>query len=186
MTNPDDDLAAERLPRAFAGGVLRRLRPSDLRTFQAYRSLPELGRYQGWTPMGDQEASAFLAQMEVAPLFRPGQWVQLAIVEPMGDELVGDIGMHVSADGRLGEVGFTLAPAAQGRGVATAAVREAVGLLFETTRVLGVAAIADSRNVASIRLLERLGFECRDQREALFREERCTELVYLLQRDPLR
>ena len=41
------------LPQEFRGGRLRRMRPEDLTAFQAYRALPELGRYQGWSPMSD-------------------------------------------------------------------------------------------------------------------------------------
>jgi len=80
------------LPRRFPGGLLRRLRPSDLSSFQAYRSIPELGRYQGWSPMSGAEAMAFLAEMKDAPLFTPGQWVQLGIAEAATNRLIGDIG----------------------------------------------------------------------------------------------
>jgi aminoglycoside 6'-N-acetyltransferase len=125
--------------------------------------------------------------MESAPLFRPGQWVQLAIAEPSGRVLIGDIGLHVSADGRSGEVGFTLALPAQGRGIATAAVREAVRLLFAATTIVGVSGITDARNGPSIRLLERLGFKFSHQRSSWFRGQQCTEFVYALPRegDPL-
>jgi aminoglycoside 6'-N-acetyltransferase len=166
------------LPREFIGGRLRRLRPSDLIAFQAYRSLPELGRYQGWSPMSDAEALEFIAEVNRAPLFTPGQWVQLGIAEPESDSLVGDIGLYLSEDGTSGEVGFTLQPSAQGRGVAGGAVREAVQLLFAATRVTRVLGITDVRNQSSIRLLERIGFRCIESRRVVFRGEVCTELVY--------
>ena len=173
--------AESELPRAFAGGVLRRLRPSDLPAFQAYRALPDLGRYQGWTPMDDARAQAFLAEMAHAPLFTPGQWVQLAIAEPQSDTLVGDVGLHLSGDGRTGEVGFTLAPSAQGRGVARAAVREAVQLLVDVAGVTRVLGITDVRNTPSVRLLQAAGFELEATRQAVFRGEACTEHVYAWQ-----
>jgi aminoglycoside 6'-N-acetyltransferase len=94
---------AVELPLAFAGGQLRRLRASDLPAFQAYRSMPELGRYQGWSPLADAQALAFLAEMADAPLFTPGQWVQLGIAATDADRLVGDVGLYLSADGVLGE-----------------------------------------------------------------------------------
>ena len=159
------------------------MRQSDLGAFQAYRSIPELGRFQGWSPMSDSEALAFLTEMESASLFQPGQWVQLAIAEPSTGALSGDIGLYVSADGQSGEVGFTLAPSAQGRGIASAAVRQALQLLFAATAVTRVLGITDARNTASIRLLERLGFRCTETRTTLFRREECIELVYELQRN---
>jgi RimJ/RimL family protein N-acetyltransferase len=173
---------ASLLPRPFSGGVVRRMRQSDLLAFQAYRSIPEVGRYHGWSAMSDADALAFLTQMESAWLFQPGQWVQLAIAEPTGQGLIGDIGLHLSADGQTGEVGFTLAPAAQGRGIATAAVREALHLFFAATTIASVTGVTDARNAPSIRLLERLGFKCSDTRNALFRGQECTELVYVLPR----
>lgn len=175
----DNDIG---LPRHFIGGQLRRLRPDDLADFQAYRTLPELGRYQGWSAMPDADAAAFLDEMRRAPLFVPGEWVQLGIAEPDGARLVGDMGLFISADGRCAELGFTLAPGAQGRGIATEAVRAAARLLFALTQVDQVLGITDSRNGASLRLLQRAGFRLRERQEAVFRGEPCVEEVYTLSR----
>lgn len=175
---PSDSL----LPRHFPGGCLRRLHPSDLDAFQAYRGIPELGRYQGWSPMSEAEGLTFLTEMEVATLFQPGQWVQLGIADPRTDVLVGDIGLYLSDDSQTGEVGFTLAPSAQGRGIASAAVREALQLFCTATPVAQIIGITDTRNTPSVRLLERLGFECRETRHAVFRGEECTERVFVLPR----
>lgn len=171
------------LPRAFPGGLLRRLRTSDLAAFQAYRSIPELGLFQGWTPMSEAEAVAFLAEMNEAPLFAAGDWVQLGIAEPEADQLIGDIGLFLSADGLAGEVGFTLAPAVQGRGIATEAVRQALQAFFEATTAREVFGITDNRNSASVRLLERVGFLYRESRQTDFRGELCSEEVHVLQRN---
>jgi aminoglycoside 6'-N-acetyltransferase len=159
------------------------MNPHDLAAFQAYRSLPELGRYQGWSPMSDTEALEFLDDMHRAPLFTPGHWVQLAIAEPESDALVGDIGLYLSEDGTSGEVGFTLQPASQGRGLATLAVREALHLLFLATSVTRVVGITDERNASSIKLLERVGFEFIESRQVVFRGEQCTERVYAMSRN---
>lgn len=177
------DSATTDLPRSFSGGRLRRLRTSDLVAFQAYRSIPEVGRFQGWVRLSDVEALTFLAEMGDAPLFIRGEWVQLGIADVQHDHLVGDIGVFLSHDGSEAELGFTLAPAAQGRGLATAAVREALQLLFDITSVTHVLAITDARNAASIRLVRRLGFHHRESRDAVFRGEPCCEEVYVLPRN---
>lgn len=171
------------LPREFPGGRLRRMLPRDHAAFQAYRALPELGRYQGWSPMSDAEAFAFIEDMQRAPLFTPGQWVQLGIAAPESDLLVGDIGVYLSDDGTSGEIGFTLHPAAQGRGIAGRAVREAAKLLFANTGAQRLLGITDERNLPSIRLLQRAGFSCMETREVVFRGEACTERVYVLARE---
>jgi RimJ/RimL family protein N-acetyltransferase len=178
MHSPTESL----LPSRFDGGCLRRLHRSDLGAFRAYRSIPELGRYQGWSPMSETQALAFLSEMEATPLFQAGQWVQLGIADSRTEILLGDIGLRLSEDSQTGEVGFTLAPSAQGRGVATAAVRAALQLLFTATPVSSVLGITDARNTRSIRLLERLGFECHETRKAVFRGEECIEQVHVLPR----
>ena len=175
--------SAAPLPRAFPGGLLRRLHPSDLASFQAYRSIPELGRFQGWAPMSTADALAFLAEMSEAPLFPPGEWVQLGIAEPEGDQLIGDIGVFLAFDRLSGEVGFTLSPTVQGRGIATAAVRQALLIFFGATGAQQVLGITDSRNVASVRLLERVGFRRHECRSTVSRGEPCTEVVYVLLRN---
>lgn len=182
--SPGPSIEAQ-LPCEFIGGRLRRLHPRDLVAFQSYRSIPELGRHQGWSPMSDEEAHGFLDEMHRAPLFTPGQWVQLGIARPDdSDELIGDIGLYLSEDGAVGEVGFTLEPNSQGRGVATLAVREAIRLLFSATPVARVLGITDERNRSSIRLLERIGFGFVESRQAVSRGEPCTERVYALPRNP--
>jgi ribosomal-protein-alanine N-acetyltransferase len=174
--------AADPLPRHGAGLVLRRLSVADLAAFQAYRTDAELGRYQGWSAMPDAEAEAFLDEMNQAPLFQPGQWAQIAIAQPQTSALLGDIGFYLAPDGREAEIGFTLARHAQGRGLGTAAVREALQLIFQSTAVERVLGITDARNKASIALLERVGMRKMEERTVEFRGELCVEFVYVLAR----
>lgn len=170
------------LPRLGSGFMLRRLSTDDLAAFQAYRHDPELGRYQGWSPMSDAEASAFLTEMHTAPLPNPGSWTQMAIAEPTTQRLIGDIGVFLDQDGRYAEIGFTLARHAQGHGVGTAAVREAIRLIFESSAADRVCGITDARNTASIRLLERVGMRRVETKNAIFRGEPCVEHVYAVVR----
>ena len=174
---------ADPLPRFGSGFALRRLNVSDLPVFQSYRSDPELRRYQGWSVMPDAEARAFLDEMNTAPLFRPGHWAQVGIAEPRGLALLGDIGLFLAEDSRHAEIGFTLSRSAQGRGLATAAVQEAVRLILESTTVHQVLGITDAQNHASVRLLERAGMRRQEERNAVFRGEPCIEYVYSLARD---
>ena len=170
------------LPRPGKAIAVRRLRENDLAAFQAYRRDEETGRYQGWTPQTDAQAKAFLAQMARAALFVPGEWIQLGIAAPGTDELVGDIGICVAADGKEAEIGFTLRPRSRGAGLGTEAVREAIGLVFELTKVARVVAVTDARNASSIRLLERAGLGRVDTVQSTFRGEPCVEHVYALAR----
>jgi RimJ/RimL family protein N-acetyltransferase len=171
------------LPRLGDGFMLRRLTCDDLPEFQAYRHDPELGRYQGWSPVSDEEATAFLREMNATPLLNPGHWAQIGIADPNTLRLIGDIGVFLDLDSRYGEVGFTVARHAQGRGVATAAVREAIKLIFAATKVDRIIGVTDARNAASIRLLERVGMRRTGTTNAVYRGESCVEYVYAVLRN---
>lgn len=160
--------------------MLRRLHARDLAAFQAYRHDPEVGRWQGWAPQRDDDALAFLNEMADGPLFQPGQWTQLAIADDATGDLLGDLGVHLSADGREAEFGFSLARGAQGRGLAAAAVREGIAWVFAQTAAERVVAQTDARNTACLRLLERLGARALERIETTFRGEACVELRFLL------
>ena len=166
------------LPRIAGPALLRRLRASDLAVFHAYRSDPVVCRYQAWSPMSEAEASAFIAEMETAPLLQPGKWAQLAIARAADDALVGDLGLCVAEDLGSAEIGFTLAAAARGRGYATAAAAATIQLIFERTPVPRVVGITDARNTASVRVLERVGMSRVEVREVVFKGEPCVEWVY--------
>ena len=166
--------------------MLRRLAVADLEAFQAYRHDPELGRYQSWSATSDAEAASWLAEMSRADLLQPGIWSQIGIADAGGRLLIGDIGILLATNGQHAEIGVTLRRPSQGQGLATTAVREAIGLLFEQTTVERVLAITDARNQPSIRLLARLGMRHIASDQAVFRGERCIEYTYAVSRGDIR
>ncbi len=132
--------------------------------------------------MSESQALAFIAEMTSAALFEPGEWAQLAIARAEDNSLVGDIGLFVSGTGEHAEVGFTVSPAAQGRGYGSEAVAAAISLLFEATAVERVLGVTDARNTASMQLLERVGMQRIESRVVVFKGEPCTEWVYAKRR----
>ena len=163
--------------------MLRRLATSDLRAFQAYRHDPQLGRFQGWAPTPDEDAREFLRHMSLVKLLQPGVWCQIGIADASTLELIGDIGLNLASDSLHAEIGFTLRQQSQGRGLATAAVKDTIRLLFDHTPAEKVVGIADERNDSSIRLLARVGMCKVDTRQVMSGGERCTEFVYAIGRD---
>ncbi len=170
------------LPRTFGRVSLRRLAAADLPTFQAYRHDAGVGQYQDWVPLSDEDASQFIADMSHAVLFPRGHWVQLAIADRRSNELIGDLGICVAADGAAAEIGITLASAAQGMGFATDALQAVIDLTFDQASVSRIVAVVDARNLPAIRLLERVGMRRVDTVAARFRGQPCVEHVYGLPR----
>ena len=163
--------------------MLRRFLDRDLARFQSYRCDPEVGRYQGWSALDDAGAAAFIARMAVARVGVPGEWFQIAVADRSTGELVGDIGIGLDKDRtEVAEIGFSMAPAAQGHGLGAEAVRSALALLFDSGKVDVVEGITDARNIPSIRLLERVGMHLDRAQETLFKGDMCTEHVYSLSR----
>jgi RimJ/RimL family protein N-acetyltransferase len=140
--------------------VLRRFSASDIEPFAAYRSDPEVARYQGWeAPFSLEKAARFVQWAETAVPGKVGDWFQVAIGLRPGGALIGDCGFFVlGEDSRQAEIGFTLAQAFHGQGYAAEAVRRVVDYLFRDLGMHRVRANCDPRNTASGKLLRRLGF----------------------------
>lgn len=138
---------------------LRRLRPADAQALFAYRSLPEVARYQSWESFGPADAARLIADQAQVVENTPGTWVQLALALRESGEVVGDCGIHFQKDDhRQVELGITLAPAHQGHGLAAEGLASVVGYLFESLEKHRVTATVDADNPAAARLFRRLGF----------------------------
>jgi RimJ/RimL family protein N-acetyltransferase len=145
----------------------RPFRPADVDPFVAYRSDPDVERYQGWSDFTHEDGRAFIASLQGDRPGVPGEWYQFALEEVTAQELVGDVALHVDADEpRAAEIGVTLAPAYQGRGYGTEAVRGLLGFAFAELGMHRVVAVTDVRNTPAQALLQRVGM----RHEAHFHE----------------
>ncbi len=171
------------LPFCMDGIRLRALREDDLCLFLGYRSDPLVARYQGWWPMDESKARAFLREHgDNASLDSTDHWVQIAVADESTDSLLGDLGVWLSQDRTEAELGVTIAPAAQGRGIGRSAMRAGLALLFADPAVTCVRASADARNTPSRRMLAAAGFREIGTAEVFVKEEACIEHLYLVQR----
>jgi RimJ/RimL family protein N-acetyltransferase len=162
--------------------LLTPLTPADAEALFAYRSLPEVSRYQSWEPESIEDARAFIDGLAGVAFGTPRTWFQLGLRTRDGGVLIGDVGVHFLEDGDQVEVGFTLSPRAQGRGLATEAVRALMRHLFEGCGTHRVTASVDPRNEASVRLLQRVGMrqEAHLVRSLRFKGEWADDLVFAI------
>ena len=159
---------------------LRPLRSGDLEAFHGYRSDHDVSRYQGWLPMSEADAAEFIRSMDnITGPARDG-WIQLGIAQEDCDLLVGDVGLFVSEAGDWAEIGISFAKAYQGKGLASEALELLIALVFRHTPCESIRGVADARNLASRRLVERLGFAPASEADAVFRGESCVEITYVL------
>jgi RimJ/RimL family protein N-acetyltransferase len=142
--------------------LLRHFRDSDLDGFIAYRSDPNVARYQGWDlPYGREKGSSFINEMKNAQPGTPGKWFQVAIELKSLNTLLGDCAFHVwASDTRQAYIGITLARSSWGKGYGQEACRCLLDFLFDELNLHRVIAECDVENTASIALLNHLGFRC--------------------------
>jgi RimJ/RimL family protein N-acetyltransferase len=161
------------------------LRPptvADAPAIAAYKSSPDVTR---WVPHGPLpvEAIAERAGRALTGLDDEGQSLNLLVHERGSGGLVGDVVLFWrSREHRAGELGYIFDPAFAGRGYATEAAREVLRLAFDKLGLHRVVGRIYAENLASARVLERLGM----RREAHFlsnetlRGEWTDEIVYAL------
>ena len=138
--------------------LLRRLQESDLPSFCAYRSDPQVARYQDWESWSEEEGRRFIeGQMTLHPDVQ-GTWFQMAIELVEVGKIIGDCGLHTLADrpGQV-EIGITMACEHQCKGYATESVNCLLGYVFGKIAKHRVIAVADTRNTPAVGLLERVG-----------------------------
>lgn len=96
-------------------------------------------------------------------------------------ELIGEIGIGLRSEShRVGEIGYVFSPLVAREGYATEAARVATDLAFVLLDCERVEGRLDARNVASARLLERLGFtfEGTLRQNEWVKGERTDETIY--------
>ena len=159
--------------------VIRPFRPEDIDAFVAYRSDPDVARYQSWDAYDRAQAESFLTDMATLHPGVPGRWFQFAVADRSTGELVGDTALVVDfEDSSHAELGFTFAPAHQGKGYATEAVRATIDYAFERLGVDVVVAVTDARNAPSIALLDRIGMTVRSTDRVEFKGDWCDEITF--------
>ena len=174
---PDWPLETERL-------LLRPYMDEDLDGLHTMYSDAEVVRYLYHEPRTLEQTKELLGRkIAGSALAAEDDWLSAAAVTRDGGRVVGDIVMHwVSEEHKTGEIGFTFAPAEQGRGYATEAARTFLRVAFEEFGFHRVIGRAEARNAASVRVLEKLGM----RREAHLVEnewvkgEWQSELVYAI------
>jgi len=159
--------------------TLRRLILDDAPAIAAYRSDPDVARYQSWETYPIERAEELCRTQQAIAFGAPGTWAQLAIVRNEDGAVIGDCGVHFLADDpRTIELGITMSTGAQGKGFARealAGVIEHVGVRMGVNRVR---ARVDTRNTPALRVFERLGFAPEGPPErAMFKGNWCEEVV---------
>lgn len=149
--------------------VLRRSHADDAEAISAYRSDPEVHRYQGWERTDHEGVHEEIAAMAERSPGDPGGWVQLSVEQRDTGQLVGDVGLSPDeSEAGVIKIGYTMDPAFQGRGYATEAVAALVDYAFDALRAETVRAFASAENLPSIRVAEKVGLRLMERFERTY------------------
>ncbi len=134
--------------------ILRRYRPED--ADDLYHDLgtdPAMYQYSGWNPYATPEMAlntvrGFIDSYDKGHVY---SWVM-----DVEDVIVGTIGAYDYEDDHI-EVGFSVVPGWQGRGLATEALKKVLEYLTENEEIPCVTAWCAAENIGSKRVLEKAG-----------------------------
>ena len=169
---------------------LRPFLDDDFDVLYAMQSHLEVTRYLYWGPRSPDQVREMLERIKPMTAFDDsGDAIRLAAVVIETGAVVGDISLRrTSQEYGQGEIGFVVHPDHQGRGYATEASAAVLDLGFGELGLHRIVGRADAKNLASARVMERLGM----RREALLREnefikgEWSDEVVYAILADEWR
>ncbi len=138
--------------------ILRELGDSDFEAVHAYASDPLVVRFMPWGPNAESDTSEFLSRAQAAAAAEPRLGYELAVTLRDAGTLVGAIGLHrEDANASEAMLGYCFDRSAWGHGYATEAGRAMLGFGFLDLDLEAIWAGCDTENVASIRVLEKLG-----------------------------
>ncbi len=142
--------------------VIAMMRPIHLASLVEYRNHPDVARYQDWSaPFTVEMAERLIAEQSALDGPTGDEWVQLAIELRGGaatGTAIGDVAVGIHDSNRQASIGYSITPAHQGRGYATEAVAAVIEALFGAAGIHRITAGIDPQNVASRRVLDKLGF----------------------------
>jgi RimJ/RimL family protein N-acetyltransferase len=157
-------------PVSLAGSRirLREVGPDDAPAAMAWAGDPEFFRYMAYTPMANEaEEEQFLRGVQAQARERPREQYHLGVVRGPSDELIGMARLGItSREHRHADIGYGLRLDRTGDGIATEAAGLLLHLGFEDLGLHRIFAFHHPDNIASQRVMEKLGM----QREGRLRE----------------
>ena len=138
-------------PLADAFVSLRPLAATDIATVEAALEDPEICRW-----FDNRGVSAREVVQRAVSRWQAAEGAEFAVLD--AGECVGSVWLTLGADSRA-TVGYWLLPEARGKGLVTHALVLVSRWAFEELGVRRIGLLADPRNVTSVRLAERAGFE---------------------------
>jgi ribosomal-protein-alanine N-acetyltransferase len=139
--------------------ILRQLVPADADAIMAIKGDVAVTRYNGGEPYTDRQQALDLIE-RVRTGYTSRKWLRWGLTLRPDDAVIGMIGFnHWNRADFRADVGYDLTQAYWGRGLMPEALRAVLAFGFAEMALNRVEAEADVANLASIRVLQKLGFQ---------------------------
>lgn len=166
------------------------LRPfslADTDDVYKYHSREDVVEFLYWQPRSRAEVEQLLGErIGLTALLHDKDRMFLAAELADRGQVIGELTLICqSEEHQQGEIGFVFNPEFQGMGYATEASKEILSIGFETYGFHRISGRCDARNIASYRVMEKLGMrrEAHFIQNELFKGEWGDELVYAILRE---
>jgi RimJ/RimL family protein N-acetyltransferase len=140
--------------------LLRELEYSDLSDIQEYATDPQVIKYLTFGPNTEQDSRSFIEYTKSQQSQDPRQSYELGIILPVENKLIGGCGIRITQPHYLvGNIGYCLNRKYWGKGYATESALGLLGFGFDDLGFHRIFAICDPENIASRRVLEKIGMQ---------------------------
>ena len=138
--------------------ILDTWQSSDWLAFRPIATDPEVMRHiTGGAPWSDDQIRNFVDRQ--VSLYSERGFCRWKLLAKGTEELIGFCGVGFWRDAPDPEIGWWLARRHWGRGLVTEAATAALRDAFERVRLARIISVARTENIASIRIMQKLGFE---------------------------
>jgi len=149
--------------------ILREFDTDDHSQVHAYASDPEVVLYEPWGPNSQEDTREFVRRALTARQVTPRVQMELAVTLKPELTIIGGCGIRLNDPlDKNAELGYCFARLFWGKGYATEAAQQLLKVGFEVLGAHRIIATCDPRNLASVRVLEKIGM----RREAHFKEHK--------------
>ena len=138
--------------------VLRDYQIDDWKTAHIYGSIPEFSKYEIWGPSTEEDSKKFISDAIGKANASPRFEYELAVCQAQGGRHIGGCGIRLEGhSSKVAHLGWAINLKFQKQGFATEAAEALLKFGFESLGILVAYATCDSRNIASSRVMEKLG-----------------------------
>ena len=140
--------------------LIREFQTDDWLAVHSYATDSEVFRYQHWGPNSEDDSREFVKMTIDQQTEVPRRSYELAIIEKSSNKLIGAVGIRIkSSTNRDADMGYTLGRSRWGNGFGTEAAQAILNFGFTELNLHRIWATAAPENLASIRVLEKVGMK---------------------------